>query len=381
MSTFRSPVAALLLALACAAAAHAQQPAPAAAKPPAPSDAAVKENPAAAAAGSVVPLAAGTGTSGRIAKWAETGGSGTLGDSLLGETALGIEVRAPAAGAGVNPSLLNASNVANFAQFQFYPVTGPNSNMSFAVIPRGSGFPNNRAQFSIFKTDFLADSTNYEFASMRARDTDFVLGSGRSGAGQVLPFMLAAGFLSDNQTNNGQLFLATNGNVGVGTTAPQSKLDVTGNLQVTGNAVVTGNIAAKYQDVAEWVPARGRLAAGTVVSLDTTRRNGVTASARAYDTRVAGVVSAQPGVILGEGGADKVLVAATGRVRVRVDATRAPIRVGDLLVTSSKSGVAMKSRPVRVGGVTLHRPGTIIGKALEPLAHGEGEILVLLSLQ
>jgi hypothetical protein len=36
---------------------------------------------------------------------------------------------------------------------------------------------------------------------------------------------------------------------------------------------------------------------------------------------------------------------------------------------------------VSVGGVTIHRPGTIIGKALEPLDKGVGEILVLLSMQ
>jgi hypothetical protein len=36
---------------------------------------------------------------------------------------------------------------------------------------------------------------------------------------------------------------------------------------------------------------------------------------------------------------------------------------------------------VEVAGVKMHRPGTVIGKALEPLERGEGEILVLLSLQ
>jgi len=29
----------------------------------------------------------------------------------------------------------------------------------------------------------------------------------------------------------------------------------------------------------------------------------------------------------------------------------------------------------------MHRPGTIIGKALEPLRSGKGEILMLLTLQ
>jgi hypothetical protein len=34
-----------------------------------------------------------------------------------------------------------------------------------------------------------------------------------------------------------------------------------------------------------------------------------------------------------------------------------------------------------IGGRQLHAPGTLIGKALEPLPSGTGEILVLLSLQ
>lgn len=41
----------------------------------------------------------------------------------------------------------------------------------------------------------------------------------------------------------------------------------------------------------------------------------------------------------------------------------------------------MKSDPVDVSGIPMHRPRTLIGKALEPLDKGEGEILVLLGLQ
>jgi hypothetical protein len=80
-------------------------------------------------------------------------------------------------------------------------------------------------------------------------------------------------------------------------------------------------------------------------------------------------------------GDSKVQIATTGRDRVKVDATRGPIQVGDLLVTSDVAGTAMKSAPLDLGGVSIHRPGTIIGKALQPLASGTGEILVLLSLQ
>jgi len=118
-----------------------------------------------------------------------------------------------------------------------------------------------------------------------------------------------------------------------------------------------------------------------VVIVDPTEPNRVLAAAKAYDTRVAGVISEQPGIALGERGANKVLVATTGRVRVKVDANRGPIQLGDLLVTSDVPGMAMKSEPVNIGGIQLHRPGTLIGKALEPLAKGQGTILVLLSLQ
>jgi len=76
-----------------------------------------------------------------------------------------------------------------------------------------------------------------------------------------------------------------------------------------------------------------------------------------------------------------VIMATTGRVRVKVDGTKGPIHIGDLLVTSDVPGVAMKSEAVNLGGVQIHRPGTLIGKALEPLEKGKGEILVLLSLQ
>lgn len=166
------------------------------------------------------------------------------------------------------------------------------------------------------------------------------------------------------------------GRVGIGTSTLTAAA-----LTVNGDVSVNGNIAAKYQDLAEWVPASEDMLPGMVVVLDPTVSNQVMPSHRAYDTTVAGVVSAQPGVILGVGGTDKEQVATTGRVRVRVDASRGAVAIGDLLVTSDRPGMAMKSQPIDVSGIAIHRPGTVIGKALEPLANGEGEILVLLSLQ
>ena len=165
------------------------------------------------------------------------------------------------------------------------------------------------------------------------------------------------------------------GNVGIGATSPSSR------LHVAGDVTVDGNISAKYQDLAEWVPAGEPIAPGTVVIIDSDGTNTVLPSRHSYDTRVAGVVSATPGITLGEQAEGKVKVATTGRVRVRVNASQQPIRAGDLLVTSDKEGVAMKSEPLEIGGRRFHQPGTLIGKALEALNEGQGEILVLLSLQ
>ena len=177
--------------------------------------------------------------------------------------------------------------------------------------------------------------------------------------------------------NDGNYFA---GKVGIGTLPTANTLEVVGNANFTGT-VTGGNIQAKYQDLAEWVPSNEDLAPGTVVVLDPEVVNSVRKSSSAYDTAVAGVVSAQPGILLGEGGASKEQIATTGRVKVRVDASKGAIAIGDLLVTSDKAGVAMRSQAIEMAGRRMHQPGTIIGKALEPLARGEGEILVLLSLQ
>ena len=196
--------------------------------------------------------------------------------------------------------------------------------------------------------------------------------AGVFGTTQARPVQLVT-----NQT--ARITIDTSGNVGIGTPTPSKKLDVFGDINASGT--ITGStIHATYQDVAEWVQSPRELAAGTVVVLDQTKSNQVIASSQAYDTRVAGVISAQPGITLGANGAGKVLVATTGRVRIKVDASRGAIQIGDLLVTSDVPGVAMKSQPLSLGGVQIHRPGTLIGKALEPLSTGTGEILVLLSL-
>lgn len=179
----------------------------------------------------------------------------------------------------------------------------------------------------------------------------------------------------DEAAGTFRLTVDSAGNVGVGTANPSSM------LHVAGNVTVDGNIAAKYQDVAEWVKVAGERRPGTVLVIDPAEPGRVTTSAQPYDTRVVGVVSPSPGILLGEPGEDKAKIAHSGRVKVRVDAQYGAIAVGDLLVSSPTSGYAMRSEPLTVAGIAMHRPGTLIGKALEALTDGQGEILVLLTLQ
>ena len=183
-------------------------------------------------------------------------------------------------------------------------------------------------------------------------------------------FRTGAGSSENAAARTVMTFDNSNGNVGIG-------MPPTGQYKLE----VNGTINAKYQDMAEWVPSSEQIKTGTVVVLDSTKSNQVISSTQSYDTRVAGVVSEKPGIALGESGANKVLVATTGRVLVNVDATNGPIHIGDLLVTSDIAGLAMKSEPIMIGNRKMHMPGTLIGKALEPLEKGSGKILVLLSLQ
>jgi hypothetical protein len=90
---------------------------------------------------------------------------------------------------------------------------------------------------------------------------------------------------------------------------------------------------------------------------------------------VAGVVSSQPGLLLGgtEPIDGKALLALCGIVPVKVTNEGGPIQPGDLLVTSSIPGHAMRwTGPMPC-------PCALVGKALEPMADESGVILVLLT--
>ncbi len=120
---------------------------------------------------------------------------------------------------------------------------------------------------------------------------------------------------------------------------------------------------------------------GAVVVIDPDQPGRLKLSTSAYDHKVAGIVSGAGGVQPGismiqmeklEGGKN---VALSGRVFALVDATKHPVRPGDLLTTSETPGHAMKAVDRAMA------QGAILGKAMTPLLEGRGLVLVLVSLQ
>ena len=148
-----------------------------------------------------------------------------------------------------------------------------------------------------------------------------------------------------------------------------------GDVEVTGDVKLLGADCAEDFDVADPSAATP----GTVMVLDDS--GGVRASDKAYDTRVAGVVSGagiyQPALILDRQARceNRRPLALIGKTFCKVDATDNPIAIGDLLTTSSTPGHAMKAVDQRLAF------GAVIGKALQACAGARGLIPILVVLQ
>ena len=167
--------------------------------------------------------------------------------------------------------------------------------------------------------------------------------------------------------------------VGIGTTAPQAKLDVRGRtrtevLEITGGSDLSEQFEIKAEEQ--------KVEPGMVVCIDASSCGNLVVSQKAYDRTVAGIVSGaggvKPGMLMGQQGtmADgEHPVALTGRAYCRADASNGPITPGDLLTTSDVAGHAMKVTDYE------RAQGAILGKAMSSLEEGRGLVLVLVSLQ
>ena len=142
-----------------------------------------------------------------------------------------------------------------------------------------------------------------------------------------------------------------------------------------------GDIILRHADCAEDfdIEPFADVEPGTVMVIGDDQR--LRPCSESYDRRVAGVVSGggiyRPGIVLDRqpSSDNRAPVALVGKVYCKVDASRLPVRIGDLLTTAEHTGHAMRVEdPMRAFGA-------VIGKALAPLDSGKGLIPILVALQ
>lgn len=152
-----------------------------------------------------------------------------------------------------------------------------------------------------------------------------------------------------------------------------------GNTQTV--AFNPANCGADYAESVGVTGDRTKYEPGDLLVIDPDTPGKFLKSDQPYSTLVAGIYSTKPGFVgrlepaTAETKATEVPMAMVGRVPSKVSAENGPIRVGDLLVSSSTVGYAMK------GTDRTRMLGAVIGKALAPLDSGTGVIMVLVTLQ
>jgi hypothetical protein len=181
--------------------------------------------------------------------------------------------------------------------------------------------------------------------------------------------------------NGGVVSNSTGGNIYLGMTNGVHQFRVDTN----GVAYANGGFLSSGADFAESFAVRGQRSGyepGDLLVIDSCGKRRLSLAQTPYSTLVAGIYSTKPGVLATPHNIDdprtqtsEVPLAVVGIVPSKVSAENGPIEVGDLLVTSSLPGYAMK-------GTNRRRMlGAVVGKALEPLSKGTGVIQVLVTLQ
>ena len=159
-------------------------------------------------------------------------------------------------------------------------------------------------------------------------------------------------------------------------TAGEGPSELRFKVEYDGDVYADGTYQSPAADFAEMLPAVPGLAANDVLVIG--KDGKLTRSTQAYATNVIGVFSSNPAFLGGASeGSDeegKVPLAVVGVVTVKVTDENGSIQPGDLLVTSSMPGHAMKA------GLSP-QVGTVLGKALGALDSGEGLITILVMLQ
>ena len=206
-------------------------------------------------------------------------------------------------------------------------------------------------------------------------------------------------YTGGSTTSNERLRIASDGNIGIGTSNPNAALVVRSGSNTnlieaynntdlvfrvernTGNVFADGTFTGGGADVAEYINVTEPVESGDVVEIDPTNAGKFRKTFEQSSTRVAGIITTEPGVVLGyndvdsENGIERPAIALAGRVPVKANAKYGAIAIGDLLTSSPFPGYAMRC-PLPDECI-----GAIIGKAMEPLAEGVGKVMVQVMLR
>ncbi|MCM8812582.1 MAG: hypothetical protein NC924_01435 [Candidatus Omnitrophica bacterium] len=147
----------------------------------------------------------------------------------------------------------------------------------------------------------------------------------------------------------------------------------TGQIFMWGNPPTEPNQGNHVWDIAESMPCVD-VESGDVVTISAVEDNGwLVKTSRRFDPAVAGVISTQPAFTLGGESAQRRPLALAGIVPCKVTTENGPIQRGDVLVSSSTPGHAMRANSRDI------EPGMAVGKALEPWTEGCGKINILVN--
>jgi|GEM_PF-2441581 len=139
---------------------------------------------------------------------------------------------------------------------------------------------------------------------------------------------------------------------------------------------------ADFAESVEMKDAKSNYEPGDVLAIDTTGVRRFTMVSKPYSTLVSGIYATKPGVLATPRSMDDpriakddVPMAVIGIVPCKVTNENGDIEVGDLLVSSSTPGKAMK------GTDRARMTGAVVGKALQAMHGKSGVVEVLVSLQ
>jgi len=213
---------------------------------------------------------------------------------------------------------------------------------------------------------------------------DAIIGNSSAGRGIVGLSISQAGVVGDSQQFDGVFgvsHLPNRAGVSGRSLNPNGSVNKAGWAGFfDGNVIVTGDVLLPGAgDCAEDFDTGdvGTIEPGTVVVID--REGALRRSEEAYDKKVAGVISGaggyRAGIVLDRRQCQdrRAPVALVGKVYCKVDARYSPVEIGHLLTSSPTPGFAMKADD------PLRAFGAVIGKALRPLAAGQGLIPILVT--